>query len=481
MLTYDDVRLRSEHSNVLPADTDPKSRLSKNIALNFPVVSAAMDTVTTASTAIAMAEFGGIGILHRGLSVERQAEEAARVKHYLNGLIPDPITVSPDETVAAVLAKREAKGWRFRSFPVVTAKGEFVGLITGHDFDFITDGDIKVKDAMTPLARLVTAKPKTTLEQAAALMKQHRQKVIPLVDGKKLAGVYVRADLERIMSGKGNHNVDRNGRLRVGAAVGVGDGALLRAAELSKVGCDVFHIDTAHGDSKNVFSTIKELKKKYPKIDVIAGNVSSGDGALRLAKAGADGVLVGQGPGSICTTRIVAGIGVPQVSAVYECAKALRGTGVPVIADGGIRNSGDIVIALSVGASAVMLGKLLAGTEEAPGETRLINGVQYKVYRGMGSLEAMLQNPSSLERYRVSAKKFVPEGVVSTVPYQGTLRAVLEQYAGGIRQGMGYIGAATLDELRKKARLFRMTGAGLNESHPHDVLISHLPPNYSGK
>lgn len=481
MLTYDDVRLRSEHSDVIPADTSPVSRLTKNISLNFPVISAAMDTVTEARTAIAMASFGGMGIIHRGLSLERQVEEVAKVKHYLNGLIPDPITVLADDTVATVLARREKNGWRFRSFPVLDANGNLVGLITGHDFDFVADDTVLVKNAMTPLSELVTAKAKTSAEEAGKLMLKHRQKIIPLVDGKKLVGIYVRADLERVTSGKGNHNVDRNGRLRVGAAVGVGEGALKRAAELSKVGCDVFHIDTAHGDSQNVFATIKALKKKYPKVDVIAGNVSSGDGALRLAKAGADAVLVGQGPGSICTTRIVAGIGVPQVSAVYECVKALEGTGVPVIADGGIRNSGDIVIALAVGASAVMLGKLLAGTEEAPGETRLINGVQYKVYRGMGSLEAMLQNPSSLERYRVTQKKFVPEGVVSTVPYQGTLRSVLDQYAGGLRQGMGYIGANTLPELRKKARIFRMTGAGLNESHPHDVLISHLPPNYSGR
>jgi IMP dehydrogenase len=484
MVTYDDVRLRTHHSNILPVEAELRTRFSKRITLNVPLVSSPMDTVTTADMAIAMAEAGGLGIIHRGLSPEAQAKEVGRVKNRLNGRIATPITVRDSATVAEVLEMIEERKFLFHTFPVVDEKGHMVGLITGNDLDFCVEPSHSVQTIMTPFGELAKALPGLDRKEAYELMLKRKKKVLPLVDeNHKLAGMYVFSDLRRIFSAlhQSGNTVDQNGQLMVGAAVGVGEGALKRAELLARKKCDVFHIDTAHGDSQNVMSTIIELKKRYPHIDTVAGNVSGGESAKRLAGAGADGVLVGQGPGSICTTRVIAGVGVPQVSAVFECSRALEGTEVPLCADGGINNSGDMVIALAVGASTVMVGRLLAGTDEAPGETRFFNGMQVKDYRGMGSLGAMRDNASSRERYGQAGSapsKVVPEGIEGIVPYKGSVKTVLDQYVGGIRSGMGYHGARTLSELAETAVLFRISGAGLAESHPHDITITADAPNY---
>lgn len=482
MVTYDDVRLRTKYSEVLPPNAVLGTALSKRVRLHIPVVSSAMDTVTESRMAIAMAEAGGIGIIHRGLSPEAQALEVRRVKRWRNARIEDPVVAAPEETVATLLARRDAEGYGWSSFPVVDEAGILLGLMSGKDFELCTDASVAVASAMTTRKDLLTATPDTTPERAYELMRQAKKKVLPLVDTSgKLAGLYIFSDLRRLFATQGTQSLDAHGQLLVGAAVGAGEKALARAELLAKERCDVFHIDTAHGDSKGVLETIAALKEAYPHIDVLAGNVSSGASAKRLADAGADAVLVGQGPGSICTTRVVAGVGVPQVSAIYECATALEGSGVPVIADGGINNSGDMVIALAVGASAVMLGRLFAGTEEAPGDTRYLNGMQVKDYRGMGSQGAMLANSSSRERYgqaSVAKDKLVPEGIEGIVPYKGPVSRVLTQYTGGIRAGMGYLGAKTLEELRANAELFRISGSGLAESHPHDITITGDAPNY---
>lgn len=487
MLTYDDVRLRTRHSDVTPADADINlsTQFSKRIRLKLPIVSSPMDTVTTAEMAIAMAEAGGLGVIHRGLSPAAQAKEVSRVKNRLNGRIETPIEVRDDMSVAAVLAMRDEKKFSFHTFPVLDSEGKVIGLLTRNDFDFCTDPSVRVTEIMTPLQYLTTGAVGMTANDAYSLMMQHKKKVLPLIrDNGKLAQMYLLSDVKRILSQKYDHNVDHHGQLVVAAAVGAGNGAFERAELLARKHCDVFHIDTAHGDSSNVIETIRRLKVEYPHIDVVAGNVSSGESAIRLADAGTDGVMVGQGPGSICTTRVVAGIGVPQVSAVYECVQALKGSGIPVCADGGINSSGDMVIALAVGANSTMLGRLLAGTEEAPGKTRFHNGMQVKDYRGMGSLGAMHDNASSRERYGQNATaqaKLVPEGIEGIVAYKGTVRSVLDQYSGGIRAGMGYNGARTLSELSENALLFRMSAAGLNESHPHDVTIVRESPNYGGR
>lgn len=483
-LTYDDVRLDSNHSNVLPSKTNLQSRITRRINAKIPMLSSPMDTVTESRMAIAMAVSGGIGVIHRGLSPEDQSEEVARVKLHLNGLIEKPICVSGDDAVADVLLRRKMKGYAFHRFPVVDSEKRLMGLITKDDFDLCDDPSRKVAEIMTPVAKLETASASIAQQEAYDLMQRHKKKALPLVDAEgRLVGMYAFSDLRRIYCGSSMHNLDARGHLRVGAAVGAGADYQKRALLLAERGCDLFQIDTAHGDSDNVFDAVKYLKKQYPHIDILAGNVSNGAAAKRLADAGADGILVGQGPGSICTTRMVAGIGVPQVSAVYDCVHALQGLDVPVCADGGITNSGDIVIALAIGAESVMLGRALAGTDEAPGDTRTVQGVKVKAYRGMGSLGAMRDNASSRERYGQAASesgKFVPEGVEGVVPYQGTLADVLRQYVGGVQQGLGYQGAANLIELRERVSIFRFTGAGLKESRPHDVLVTELPPNYRG-
>ena len=482
MLTYEDVRLRTKSSEVLPRDTKLYTRFSRRVLLNMPIVSSPMDTVTTAPMAIAMAEAGGLGVIHRNLDPEAQAREVGRVKHRLHGRIETPITVPAHYTVRMVLELREDRHFPFNTFPVVSANNEIVGLLTRNDFDFCKDVEQGVTEVMTPKEDLVTAEAKTTQQQAYDLMCRRKRKVLPLVDGGgRLQGMYLFSDLKRILAGGQMHSTDMKGQLLVAAAVGAGDMAFVRAKHLAQKHCDVFVIDTAHGDSAEVLQTIQALKQAHPHIDVVAGNVSSGSSALRLVEAGADGILVGQGPGSICTTRVVAGVGVPQVSAVYECVEALQDKRVPVCADGGINNSGDMVTALAVGASTVMLGRLLAGTEESPGETHFYQGMQVKAYRGMGSLGAMQDSVASRARYKqgeTSLSKLVPEGVEGVVPHKGPVGAVLDQYIGGIRSGMGYLGAKTLRDLADRAELFRISSAGLRESHPHDVTITRDAPNY---
>ena len=485
-VTFDDVRLQTHYSEIKPGETDVSGQFSRRINLKVPIVSSPMDTVTMSDMAIQMALTGGLGIIHRNLSPEVQAKEVGRVKKRLHGKVFTPITVSGDQTIASVLEMCAHKKYEFRTFPVLDEQGTMLGLLTRTDFDFCEEPDALVRDVMTPFDVLLTAQGETNRRQALARMKKHKKKVLPLIDDKqRLMGLFVFSDLKRILSKNAGQNLDSEGRLVVGAAIGIGDDALRRAELLSREDCDVFHIDTAHGNSKAVVDTIRKLKDAYPSIDVVAGNVSNERGALQLADAGADGILVGQGPGSICTTRIIAGIGAPQVSAVYECAYALsaRGIRVPLCADGGIRNSGDSVIAFAVGASSVMLGRILAGTDEAPGAVETVRGKRVKVYRGMGSLGAMRENASSRERYGQSsdASKSVPEGVESVVEYRGPVADILSQHLGGIRSGLGYNGTRTLAELAANARIFRMSGAGAAESHPHDVELMVAPPNYNSR
>ncbi len=474
-LTYDDVRLKSGFSEIDPANVSVKTRFSKNITLNCPVVSAAMDTVTEEEMAIAMAKLGGLGIIHKALTPEVQASQVRRVKLHLNGLIDKPIFVNENDTIGAIQNKRKEKGYQFHSFPVVNNEGKLAGLLTRTDFIHCHNDESLAKDVMTPVEKILSAPAGTTLEQAYKILDEAKRGVLPLINEKgELAGVYTFADVSRLLSGKASlYNTDSEGHLRVGAAIGTGNDALVRAELLVAAECDVLVIDTAHGDSKNVYTTLKAIKEKYPNIDVVVGNVSEGESAKRLVEAGADGIKVGQGPGSICTTRIVAGIGCPQVTAVYNCSKALRGTNIPVCADGGITASGDIPIALGAGADCVMLGRMLAGTEETPGEVRETPDGRIKMYRGMGSLGAMQSSRASRERYRqgdATIDKLIPEGVEGFVTYQGKVSDILHKYIGGLRSGMGYVGVASIEALQEKADFHRITHSGLRESHPHDIL-----------
>jgi len=475
-LTFDDVRLKSGYSEIDPNNVSVKSLFSKNISLKIPLVSAAMDTVTETRMAIEMAKLGGLGIIHRGIDPETQARAVEKVKIHLNGLVERPITVTPDQTIEQIKNKSEEKNYNFQSFPVLDSKDKLVGIITKNDFEMNSNIHSKIKKIMTAREHMTTAPLGTTLEEAYKIMLQSKKKVLPLVNKGKLAGMYVFSDVMRLLSGiSTSYNIDKNGHLLVGAAVGTGEEAFRRAELLSNAGVDVIVIDTAHGDSKNVYETLKTLKKNFSKIDIVTGNVSEGESAKRLADAGADGIKVGQGPGSICTTRIVAGIGCPQVTAVYNCAKALRGSGVPVCADGGVRNSGDIPIAIGAGAHSVMLGRTLAGTTETPGVVKDTLQGRFKIYRGMGSLGAMKSSKASRERYRqdkISIDKVVPEGVESIVPYQGDVSNVIHKQVGGLRSGMGYVGANSITSLQEKADFHRISNAGLAESHPHDINIT---------
>lgn len=483
-LSYDDVLLKSGYSETMPTAVDTNTKFSKNIPLHIPIVSAAMDTVTESGTAIALALLGGIGVIHKNLDIKAQAKEVGRVKHFLHGVIDTPITVLPNDAVADVLRMRVERGLDFHSFPVVDGKGKLVGIVGQVDFDFCKDESVKIKSIMN--TKLLTAPVDTDPQAAYTLMLKHKKKALPLVGkGNKLDGLYTFKDVSRIVSkDQSKYTLDSNNQLRVAAAVGTGADTIKRVAELVRKGVDAIVVDTAHGDSAPVYNTIKAVKKKYPAIDVVAGNVSDPASAKRLAEAGADGVKVGQGPGSICTTRVVAGIGAPQVSAVAECAMAVESMDVPVIADGGITQTGHIAIALGAGASTVMLGSLLAGTDEAPGEIVHQGGRQWKLYRGMGSLGAMKESASSRNRYGQDAAtvdKLVPEGIEGMTPYKGPIEAVVHQYVGGLRAGMGYVGAKDVREMHQKARFHRITTAGKSESHPHDVLITKEAPNYSPK
>ncbi|UUX93978.1 IMP dehydrogenase [Aquabacterium sp. J223] len=479
-LTFDDVLLVPAFSQVLPRDTSLATSLSRNIRLNLPLVSAAMDTVTEARLAIAIAQEGGIGIVHKNMTPKQQAAEVARVKRYESGVLRDPITVTPDMPVRAVVALSQQHG--VSGFPVLEGK-TVVGIVTGRDLRFETRMDAPVREIMTPRERLVTVSERASLSEGKALMHQHKlERVLVVNDAFELRGLMTVKDITKQTSFP-NAARDSQGKLRVGAAVGVGDGTEERVEALVKAGVDALVVDTAHGHSAGVLERVRWVKKNFPGVDVIGGNIATGAAALALVEAGADAVKVGIGPGSICTTRIVAGVGVPQVTAIDNVATALRGTGVPLIADGGIRYSGDIAKAIAAGACTVMMGGMFAGTEEAPGEIVLFQGRSYKSYRGMGSLGAMQQG--SADRYfqdtggdNPNADKLVPEGIEGRVPYKGSLVAIIFQMAGGLRASMGYCGCASIDDMRDRAEFVEITTAGIRESHVHDVQITKEAPNY---
>jgi IMP dehydrogenase len=478
-LTYDDVLLLPGYSEVLPRDADPSSQLTRNIRLQLPFVSAAMDTVTEAEMAIALAQEGGIGIIHKNMSIRAQAELVRRVKRSESGMILDPFTL--DETATLADARQLMRSNNIGGIPIVDEQRRLKGILTNRDLRFEKDMTRTVAEVMTPTP-LVTAQAGTALAAAEDILQDSKVEKLPVIDTEgRLVGLITYKDIRKRRRTP-NACKDELGRLRVGAAVGVTTDLLERVAALVEAGVDVVSVDTAHGHSKGVLDAVRNLKQQFPKLEVIAGNVATAEGARALADAGADAVKVGVGPGSICTTRIIAGIGVPQLSAVLEAARGLEGTGVPLIADGGIKYSGDVVKALAAGASTIMIGSLLAGTEEAPGEVTLFEGRKYKSYRGMGSVEAMEEG--SKDRYFQDAeddvKKLVPEGIVGRVPYKGLAAEVLYQLSGGLRAGMGYCGAGTIEALHT-ARFVRITGAGLRESHPHDVQITREAPNYSSR
>jgi IMP dehydrogenase len=478
-LTFDDVLLVPAHSTVLPREVSMQTKLTRGIALNIPLVAAAMDTVTEARLAIAIAQEGGIGIIHKNMTIEQQALEVHRVKKYETGVIKDPITVTPDVSIRDVLRLTQAK--KISGVPVVDGD-ELVGIVTSRDLRFETRFDEPVSSVMTPKERLITVSENTNRKEVLALLHKHRiEKVLVVNDDFHLRGLITVKDIQKAKDYP-NACKDEQERLRVGAAVGTGDGTEERVAALVNAGVDVIVVDTAHGHSQGVIDRVRWVKQHYPNVQVIGGNIATAEAALALVEAGADGVKVGIGPGSICTTRIVAGVGVPQMTAVSNVAAALKNTGVSIIADGGVRYSGDVAKALAAGAHAVMLGGLFAGTEEAPGEVELFQGRSYKSYRGMGSLGAMSQQQGSSDRYfqeeADSVEKLVPEGIEGRVPYKGTMLAVVHQLLGGIRASMGYTGCATIEILHEKAQFVRVTSAGMRESHVHDVTITKEAPNY---
>ncbi|SHN38836.1 IMP dehydrogenase [Rhizobacter sp. OV335] len=479
-LTFDDVLLVPAFSQVLPRDTSLATQLSRNIRLNLPLVSAAMDTVTEARLAIAIAQEGGIGIVHKNLSPKQQAAEVARVKRYESGVLRDPITISPGVPVRDVINLSRQHG--ISGFPVLE-DGKVVGIVTGRDLRFETRMDIPVREIMTPRERLITVRDGASLADAKALMHKHKlERVVVVNDAFELRGLFTVKDITK-QTNFPNAARDSHGKLRVGAAVGVGEDTEERLELLVRAGVDAVVVDTAHGHSAGVIDRVRWVKKHYPQIDVIGGNIATGAAALALVEAGADGVKVGIGPGSICTTRIVAGVGVPQITAIDNVATALKGTGVPLIADGGVRYSGDIAKAIAAGACTVMMGGMFAGTEEAPGEIVLFQGRSYKSYRGMGSIGAMQQG--SADRYfqdntgaNPNADKLVPEGIEGRVPYKGSMVSIVFQMAGGLRASMGYCGCPTIDDMRDRAEFVEITSAGIRESHVHDVQITKEAPNY---
>lgn len=475
-LTFDDVLLIPARSNVLPRDVSLKTKLTRGIELNIPLVSAAMDTVTESRLAIALAQEGGIGIVHKNLSVEQQATEVRRVKKFESGVITDPVTVSPKATVGEVLELTRQYG--ISGVPVVDGE-DLVGIVTSRDLRFETRYGEPVSSVMTPKDRLVTVREGAGREEVVGLLHQHRIEKVLVVDSNfRLRGMITVKDIQKATD-KPNAAKDGEGRLRVGAAVGTGGDTEERVIALVGAGVDVIVVDTAHGHSEGVLDRVRWVKQTFPQIQVIGGNIATGEAALDLVKAGADAVKVGIGPGSICTTRIVAGVGVPQITAVSNVAKALAGTGVPAIADGGIRYSGDMAKAIVAGAHCIMVGGMLAGTEEAPGEVELFQGRSYKSYRGMGSLGAMSQGSS--DRYfqdKESNEKLVPEGIEGRVPYKGPMAAIVHQMMGGLRSSMGYTGCASIEEMRTKPQFVKVSGAGMAESHVHDVQITKEAPNY---
>ncbi len=475
-LTFDDVLLEPAKSDILPSDVDISTRLTRNIPLNIPLLSAAMDTVTDSRMAIAMAQQGGIGVIHKNMTIEGQADEVDRVKRSESGMIVNPITMSPDQKIHEAMAVM--KRYKISGLPI-TANGKLVGILTNRDLRFETRLNIKISELMTK-ENLITVPVGTTLEEAESILHRHRVEKLPVVDGKyRLKGLITVKDIQKKIAYP-NACKDKLGRLRVGAGIGATGDYLDRAAALVKAGADVLVIDTAHGHSSRVIEAAKQVKHRFPEIDLIAGNVATEEGSLALAKAGVDAIKVGMGPGSICTTRVVSGAGVPQITAIMDCSRVAHKMGIPVIADGGIKFSGDIAKALAAGGDSVMIGSLFAGTDESPGETILYQNRSYKVYRGMGSLEAM--KAGSRDRYGQEGSfyegKLVPEGVEGMVPYKGSAEIMIPQLTGGLRAGMGYCGCRTIEELQTRSRFLRITSFGLKESHVHDVLVTKEAPNY---
>jgi IMP dehydrogenase len=473
-LTFDDVLLLPQASDLLPSSCDVATMLTPNIRLRIPLVSSPMDTVTESRSAIAIAQMGGLGFIHRNLTIERQAAEVAAVKKYESGMIADPVTVHPEQKIADALATMERRG--ISGLPVV-ADGRLVGILTNRDLRFEKRLDKLVREVMT--THVITAHPGINLDQAKEILQAHRIEKLPLVDERqRLCGLITVKDMDKATRHP-HSSKDKMGRLRVGAAIGVGPEREERAAALVHAGVDVMVIDTAHGHSRNVIDALRATKLAHPEVDVVAGNVATAEGAKALIDAGADALRVGMGPGSICTTRVISGVGVPQITAIMDCVSVAEPRGIPLVADGGIRFSGDIVKALAAGAATVMIGSLFAGSEESPGETILYQGRTYKLYRGMGSLGAMSERVR--DRYGqsdVEESKLVPEGIEGRVPHRGPLASNIEQLVGGLQSGMGYIGSANLTELRRRARFIRVTDAGQRESHVHDVFVTKEAPNY---
>ena len=476
-LTFDDILLVPAHSTVLPNTANLSTQLTKEIRLNIPMLSAAMDTVTETKLAISLAQEGGIGFIHKNMTIERQADRVRKVKKFESGIVSEPVTVSPDLTLAALAEMVKKNG--FAGYPVVDAENNLIGIITGRDTRFVKDLSKTVSQLMTKKEDLVTVKEGASRETILELMHKNRvEKVLVVDDAFKLKGMITVKDFQKAEQ-KPNACKDEFGRLRVGAAVGAGPGNEERIDALVKAGVDVLLIDSSHGHSEGVLQRVRETRAKYPSLPIVAGNVATAEGAIALADAGASAVKVGIGPGSICTTRIVTGVGVPQITAIADAAAALKDRGIPVIADGGIRFSGDIAKAIAAGASCVMVGSMFAGTEEAPGEIELYQGRAFKSYRGMGSLGAMAKGSS--DRYFQSdnaADKLVPEGIEGRIPYKGYLKEIIHQQMGGLRSCMGLTGCATIEELRTKAEFVRISGAGIKESHVHDVTITKEAPNY---
>ena len=477
-LTYDDVLLVPSYSEELPNQVDIKSKFSKNINLNIPIVSAAMDTVTESKMAIAMAQEGGLGVLHKSMTIKNQADKVKKVKRSESGMILDPVTLKENSLVSE--AKNCMREYSIGGIPIVNNKNVLIGIVTNRDLRFENDNSKKLSEVMTK-SNLVTADVGVTMQEAESILQKHKIEKLPVVNSKnELSGLITFRDIQKL-SLKPKSNKDDFGRLKVAAAIGVSDDSIDRCKALVDAGVDAIVIDTAHGHSKGVINVLKQIKKQYSKIDVIVGNIATAEAAKFLVKAGADGIKVGIGPGSICTTRVIAGVGYPQLSAIYEVSNAIKGSGVSVIADGGIKYTGDITKAIAAGADCVMLGSLLAGTKESPGETVIYEGRKFKTYRGMGSIEAMQKG--SKDRYFQSSvnesNKLVPEGVVGRVPYKGDLVESIHQFVGGIRSGMGYCGCKTINDLKENGKFVQITGSGLQESHPHNVMITKESPNYS--
>ena len=474
-LTFDDVSLITQYADFLPGDTDITTRLTRNIRVKIPFLSAAMDTVTESRMAISMAMMGGIGVIHKNLDPEAQAQHVSRVKHHLNGLISDPITFNISDTLETIAIRRTEKGYTFNGFPILDDDGKLAGILTSKDIRFSRSKRAPVTDIMT--RDVITAKPDTNLRQAYDLMQKHKIGKLPLVDKGQLVGLYSYADVRILIENEEPlFNRDEKYRLRVAAGVGPGD--FERAEILNDEEVDVMVVDTAHGHTKGVIDMVAWVKKKFPHIDVIGGNVATGEGALALRDAGADAVKIGIGPGSICTTRVVAGVGVPQISAIYAAANALKGE-IPIIADGGVRNSGDIAKALVAGADTVMMGSVLAGTEESPGEKIIYEGRQFVIYRGMGSLDAMKSREGSRQRYGLSNEDdLVPQGIEGMVPYSGTVHKVMKQYCGGLQASLGYCGSKTISDFKENGQFIRVSAAGAVEAHAHDIKITKEAPNY---